>query len=81
MLCSDKGSVHDLSKIFMPKVEGKFHATKSKGYRDKHHSFKTLKNKTFLKNTFRSGISLSINPSHSSELLKTPYTAAVISGS
>jgi hypothetical protein len=47
MLCSDKGSVHDLSKIFMPKVGGKFHATKSKGYRDKHHSFKPSKTKPF----------------------------------
>jgi hypothetical protein len=28
MLCSVKGSVQDLSKIFMPNVEGKFHATK-----------------------------------------------------
>jgi hypothetical protein len=27
MLCSVKGSVHDLFEIFMPKVEGKFHAT------------------------------------------------------
>jgi len=47
MLCSVKGSVHDLSEIFIPKVEGKFHATKSKVIGIKHNSFKTLKTKSF----------------------------------
>jgi hypothetical protein len=43
MLCSVKGLVPDLSEIFMPMVVGRFHATKSTGLRDGHHSFKTLK--------------------------------------
>jgi hypothetical protein len=56
MLCSVKGSVHDLSKIFMPKVEGKFHATKVRVTGTKKNSArpKPLPAKTLFKKTLRS---------------------------
>jgi hypothetical protein len=51
MLCSVKGSVHDLSKIFMPKVEGKIHATKVRVTEAKHKAPKPLSTKEFAKET------------------------------
>jgi hypothetical protein len=49
MLCSVKGSVHDLSKIFMPKVEGKFHATKVRVTETKHKAPKPFPTKNLPK--------------------------------